>query len=257
MIRKKKGDIEWLEFELFADHPKLVHGVFLRRGGVSQAPYDSLNAIKEVGDDLERVQENRKRIQEAFRLEGLIGAYHIHETSIEWIKEPREEIGEKDGMMTSSCKGWGLLALHADCQAAIFYDPVHHAVAAVHAGWRGQVKNIYSQTVSQMEEAFHSRPEDLLVAISPSLGPQNSEFKNFQAELPEKFWSFQIKPTYFDLWSIARYQLQECGLLPHHIQIACIDTYANEQDFFSYRREKARGRQDKITGAHATVAALL
>ena len=138
---------------------------------------------------------------------------------------------------------------HADCQAAIFYDPVHHAVSCVHAGWRGNVQNIYAHAIAFMAGKFHSQPADILVCISPSLGPHFSEFKNYKTEFPESFWPFQIRPNYFNLWEISRTQLQECGILPHHIEIASICTYANEQDFFSYRR-------DKVTGRNATVVAL-
>ena len=139
---------------------------------------------------------------------------------------------------------------HADCQAAIFYDPVHKALANVHCGWRGNVKNIYRVAVQKMKFTFGTNPKDLLVGISPSLGPDHSEFIHYQTEWPEEFWRFQVRPNYLDLWAIARDQLEQCGLLPHHIEVAGICTFANPQDFFSHRR-------DKITGRHATVAMLL
>ena len=138
---------------------------------------------------------------------------------------------------------------HADCQAAIFYDPVHHALANVHSGWRGNVKNIYQTTILKMASVFGTKPQDLLVGISPSLGPQHAEFKNYKVEFPEHFWSFQVCPEYFDLWAIARHQLEEAGVLPYHIEIAGICTYANKEDCYSYRR-------DKVTGRHATLAML-
>ena len=143
-----------------------------------------------------------------------------------------------------------LMILHADCQAAIFYDPVHGAIANVHSGWRGNVKNIYLATIQKMARVFGSKPQDLLVEISPSLGPDNSEFRNYRTELPQEFWEFQVRPEYFDLWAIARHQLEQCGVLSHHIQIAEICTFANPQDYFSYRR-------DKIIGSHATLAKII
>jgi copper oxidase (laccase) domain-containing protein len=129
-------------------------------------------------------------------------------------------------------------------------------VANVHAGWRGQVKQIYRITLDKMACVFGTRPEEVLVCISPSLGPDHSEFIHYQEELPTDFLLFQTKPTYFDLWAISQYQLESCGVLPHHIEIAKIDTYAHPDDFFSYRREKATGHTDPITGSHGTVVAL-
>lgn len=256
MLRKKKGSIEWLEFELLANEAGLAHAIFLRHGGVSDGVYASLNAHSETYDLPENIKENQKKILEVLEIERLISVDTVHGTNIELVTKPRKIFRECDGLMTSE-SNWGLLMPHADCQAVIFYDPVHHAVANIHAGWRGQMQNIYQQTILKMGQTFQSRPEDLLVAISPSLGPENSEFINFKREIPEKYWSFQFKPTYFNLWELARHQLKESGILSHHIEIAEIDTYANPHDFFSYRRQKkVVGNSKQITGCHSTVAVL-
>lgn len=256
VIRKKKGSIEWLEFELFDAFPQIVHGVFLRHGGVSREPHYSLNISPTTGDDPQNVVENRKRISATLSLDHLITFGTVHGNHVDVLSEKKEEYANCDGLITVQ-KNCGILIPHADCQAAIFYDPVNHAIAGVHAGWRGQVKNIYREAVLKMSQAFGSKPADLLVGISPSLGPLNSEFKNFREELPEEFLPFQFKPTYFDLWALARHQLEECGILPRHIEIASIDTYAHPEDFFSYRREKATAGQKKITGSHGTVVGLI
>jgi polyphenol oxidase len=254
MIRKKNGGIEWLEFELFADIPHLIHGVFLRHGGASEGNYSSLNVLRGSRDDPKNVEENRRRICACLNVKGLISVRQIHGTQIKCVKKIKDEFFDYDGLISSE-KNWGLLICHADCQAALFYDPIRRAIANVHAGWRGQANGIYQKTIAAMQGSFGSRPHDLLVCISPSLGPNNSEFKNFKTELPEKFWSFQIKPLYFDLWAVARAELEEAGILPHHLQIAEIDTYAHPEDFFSYRREKAAGHKEKITGGHGSIIA--
>jgi YfiH family protein len=249
MLRRKQGDVEWLEFELLQDIPDLVHGVFLRHGGFSAEPYASLNVGGAAGDDLEVVRRNREKIGATLGLDNLVLGFQRHRTRVVAVPaQDAAELEDCDGLCTQQ-KGMGLLVQHADCQAAIFYDPINHAIANVHAGWRGNVQNIYKEAVDVLCKTAHSKPENLLVGISPSLGPQASEFKNYQVELPESFLPFQIKPTYFDLWAISRSQLEACGILPHHLEIASICTYSNPEDFFSYRREKKSGR-------HATVVAL-
>ncbi|HEY2810773.1 MAG TPA: peptidoglycan editing factor PgeF [Rhabdochlamydiaceae bacterium] len=248
MIRKKEKGIQWLEFELFADVNCLTHGVFLRHGGVSNGAYASLDAGGRGGDP-QAAEENRARICHILGISDYACAYQVHGSSLVCVEEPQKEIPNCDGMMTQKEK-IALLVRHADCQAALFFDPKCKAIANVHCGWRGNVQNIYAEAVLQMQKQFGSLPENILVGISPSLGPQRSEFINYAQELPESFLPYQIKPTYFDLWAIARMQLEEVGILPHHIEIASLCTYEHPEDFFSYRRDQ------RITGNHATVITL-
>ncbi len=255
MIKKSKGALQWLEFELLAQFPEVTHAVFLRHGGASEEPFSSLNVLHRSGDALDVVHQNHSSIQKLMQLDRLHYAHQVHGKTIRTTDSLDGEIPECDGLMTH-LPGHGIMAMHADCQAALFYDPSHKAIAAAHAGWRGQVQNIYSEVVKEMHSTYGTNPNDLFVCISPSLGPENSEFKNYEHELPQEFWRFQVKPTYFNLWEISRCQLKACGIPSDQIQIAEMDTYANECDFFSYRRERARGRQEKITGGHGTVIAL-
>lgn len=233
MIRKERDDLQWLEFELFSDNKDLSHGVFLR-GGCSKEQF---------------AKKGLEKIREHIGVP-LLYSNQVHGTelvSIPFLE--RGQIGNCDGLLTAQ-RYLGLMIKHADCQAAIFYDPIKKAVANVHCGWRGNVQNIYAKTVSKMQQLYRSNPADILVGISPSLGPDRSEFINFRTEFPEEFLKFQFKPEYFDLWSISRWQLEESGILPDHIQIASVCTYSNPEDFFSYRRDK------ETFGGNATVAAI-
>lgn len=249
MIRKEKEGIIWLEFESLQKHSEVVHGVFLRHGGVSQGTYDSLNIGGGTDDDPNCIEKNRLIIQNSLKIPQLLAGKQVHGIHLECFPKitPHLETG-CDGLITKE-KDIGLLIKHADCQAAIFYDPIQHVIANIHCGWRGNVQNIYHKTVLKMQEIYQSNPGDLLVCISPSLGPNHAEFKNYKAELPELFYPFQIKPTYFDLWAISRMQLVEAGVLSHHIEIAQICTFEQQMDYYSYRR-------DKITGRHGTIASL-
>lgn len=246
MQRKSFGDLEYLVFDHLSECPNVVHGTFLKKGGVSEGPFSSLNFGITQGDSKAHVQENKRRALEALGLHSFSQLLQVHGKKVVTAQE--SQLLEGDGLITDQ-RGLGLMILHADCQAAIFYDPIHHALANVHAGWRGSVQNIYAETVVAMKERFGSSPQNLLVGISPSLGPNVAEFINYKTELPQAFWPFQIKPTYFDFWQISRWQLEGCGVLPHHIEIAELCTYSQTDDFFSYRRVKASGR-------HATLASL-
>lgn len=246
MIRKEQDGIQWLEFELFVPYDEMVHGVFLRHGGCSNEPFDSLNISYQSGDSYEDVHKNRQMVADCLGCRSFLLPILEHGKQVVEIETASCDRPVADGVMTKEPE-LGLMITHADCQAAIFYDPENKALANVHAGWRGNVQDIYGETVKQMEEKFGSHPENLLVGISPSLCPEYSEFIHYRTKLPESFLPYQVKPNHFDLWEVSRWQLESAGVLSHHIEIAKISTYSNPKDFYSYRR-------DKITGRHGTLA---
>lgn len=248
MIRRRREEIDWLEFELFQEFTRLKHGVFLRHGGISQGSYSSLNVSFGLGDEVEAVEENRSRILSVLQIPSLTWAKQVHGHDLGLVGPAWDARFPCDGLLTKD-KNTALMVQHADCQAAIFYDPIHHAAANIHCGWRGSVQNIYAHAVNAMKMTFDSKPQDLHVGISPSLGPSKAEFIHYRKELPESFWEFQVKPNYFDFWAISEWQLLECGLLPHHIQIAKICTYENPNDYYSHRFSMVRG-------GHGTLVAL-
>jgi YfiH family protein len=250
MERFSQDGVEWLQFDLLSDIPRLRHAVFLRHGGHSKGPYHSLNMSYHVHDEKEDVKENVEKIKEILQVPKLVSAKQAHDKQIAHIVDTSlEEQIDYDALLTE-IPNIGLMINHADCQATIFYDPKHRAIANVHVGWRGNLLNIYQETIHRMQSLFDSKPADLLVCISPSLGPDDAEFINYSQEFPEEFWSFQVRPTYFDLWALSEFQLQAAGVLHHHIEVARISTYSNPQDFFSYRRHK-------VTGRHGTCVTLI
>ncbi len=200
MLRKNNR----LEFEIFQDFPQISHGISLRNHEIEKNHLAS--CIQTHGTTTHLVDEK-------------------------WTPQEGDALCTKKG---------GVQIRHADCQAALFYDPINQAIAAAHAGWRGNVQNIYAEVIRRMQEWFGSRPENLLVGISPSLGPKHAEFIHFREEFPQHFWDFECSPNHFNLWEIGRMQLREAGVLNDHIEIAEICTF--EGDFHSYRRDKTKLR---------------
>lgn len=249
MLRKEHDGIVWLEFEHLSHFPRVKHGVFLRHGGYSTGNFNSLNLSYNVGDFARIVQNNEKKVCQILGVKDILRGNLNHGKVVMTSEDPNRFNQPCDGLTTKT-QGIGLLITHADCQAAIFYDPVNHASANVHAGWRGSVLNIYEETIKFMEEKYGSKAKDLLVGISPSLGPRDAEFIHYRTELPEHFWEFQVESNYFDFWEISKAQLMEAGVKKENIEIAAISTYSNANDYFSYRRDRKSGR-------HGTVIALL
>jgi hypothetical protein len=249
MLRHAENGIEWLTFELFAECKELKHGILLRKGGHSQKNFASLNLSFSVGDNNSHVQQNLQKVQKACRLPPLSTLRQAHGKAIWDLQMPCSEASTADALVTR-IPHQTLFITHADCQAAIFYDPVNHVLANVHAGWRGNVQQIYREVIEYLKGKYGTQPKNILAGISPSLGPKHAEFKHYQQEFPQAFWEYQVAPNYFDLWAIAKMQLIACGLLDSHIEIAQMDTFDAPGDFFSYRR-------DRETGRNATFAVLL
>lgn len=234
MFRKEQNEMAWLEFELLQPYPRVVHGVFLRQCLASD-PSDKV-----------KICLTRQKIQQVLGISSLAYAHQVHGSDVKTLKE-LEEDDRCDGIITDQ-RGAALVIKHADCQAAIFFDPIKQVIANVHSGWKGSVANIYQKTIQSMSDRFGSYPSDLIVCISPSLGPDHSEFVHFEKELPASFLPFQHKPFYFDFWQVTKHQLKELGVLEKNIEIAAICTYCHENDFFSYRRDKALGRNITVVG---------
>lgn len=245
MILKTVDGIQYSQFELLADFPKLIHGSFSRKGGNSLKPFYSLNVSFHVGDEKNDVNANHRQIKQILGISELSYAKQAHELGILEVTAPGF-IGEGDALVTKTPNHF-LLIQHADCQAALFYDPILHLVAAIHAGWRGNVKRIYSHTIEYLKARYGVKPANLLVGVSPSLGPAHSEFKNYQSEFPKALWGFQWKSNYFDLWAMSEAELLAAGVKKDHLEFAKICTYS-DTDYFSYRRDKITGRMASVIG---------
>jgi YfiH family protein len=220
MNYKKKGSLQWLEFEQLQAELGINHGVFLK-----DTSYDQLIAYSKGSV--------------------LCLPKQCHGVEIKQAMQGHQQIC--DGLYTDRSKQ-RLVIQHADCQAALFYDPINHVVANIHAGWRGNVQNIYAHTIKKLYQLYSCRPENLKVCISPSLGPCCAEFKNYKEELPQSFWQFQVRPTYFDLWEVSRTQLEKEGVASNNIEIAQICTCCNPMYYHSYRRDKTSLRHYTIIG---------
>jgi YfiH family protein len=245
-----KQNIEWLDYDILKNFPKIFSATFLRHGGISVENFSSLNSADAVGDHPDAVKVNRELLRKTSNMDQLVYLKQVHGTAIvEITKENALSHFEADGLITRE-KNIALVITHADCQAALFYDARQEIIGAFHVGWKGLVQNFYSIAVKALQNKG-CQSKDLYVAISPSLGKDHAEFKDYKKTFPKEFWDFQDqdKPNYFDLTAIAKSQLKSLGLLDKNIEISDQCTYCHPEDFYSYRR-------DKITGRHATMIGL-
>lgn len=231
-----------MEF-LTSDLISIPHGMLNRNDGSGMEPFSSLNVSYGVGDNPQHVEANRQRVKETLRITSLLTAKQVHGNKVYSTASKVESDTEVDGFdaIITDQTGVGLLIQQADCQAILVHDPANNVIAAIHCGWRGSVANIIKATIVKMQEKYQTVPENLLAAISPSLGPCCAEFINHDNELPKSFHRFQEKPNHFNFWNISAMQLEEAGVLSSHIDVKGICTCCNP-DYFSYRRSTKKGQ---------------
>jgi YfiH family protein len=248
MLKKEKNGIVWFEFEKLQPFPHFHHAIFSRKGGKSLAPYAGLNLGYKVGDNAYSVAQNRRSAFEAIETSHpLVQANQVHGKGVCRVLDGAGEPETCDALCTDMQR-ITLGIEHADCQAAILFDPIHNAFGCIHSGWRGNCQNIYKEAIEKMKLWYGSNPHELIVCISPSLGPEKSEFINYKTEFPEQLWAFKNTNNYFNLWELAKWQLESEGVLQENIEIAKICTYSDPELFYSFRRDRP------ITGRHLTVA---
>lgn len=224
-------------------HPAIAHGFFGRKGGVSPAPYDSLNVSVNVGDTEHNTLANRARAARALGLDPnrVYSLKQIHSTRVLTITPDMDATKrpEADGMVTSA-PDVGLGVLSADCTPILFADPHNRVIGACHAGWRGAVSGIIEATLAAMEE-LGGRRNTILAAIGPTIWQENYEVderwvEDFLARHPdgEPFIAPMGPGTpHFDLPGFIESRLRHAGIAGFSRIGGC--TYAQPETYFSHR----------------------
>ena len=176
-ISHEQDQLLWFTSSLLKN---VRHGFSTRKGGVSQGHLASLNLRGAVpsGDDPELVLENYRRFCAAIGTDvnAAVLSKQVHETTVRICTEADAGKGlwsERDytaDALVSDVKGLPLTVFSADCGIILLHDPVHQAIGAVHAGWRGCAAGIVEKAVQTMTAAYGTRPADLLAAIGPCIG---------------------------------------------------------------------------------------
>ncbi len=255
MILKHKNGLKFFIFSKLATFPEIRHGIFTRTRDDGRKSRNSLNVGLNVGDDEKRVKQNRTLIAGCMGGSDLVFANQVHETTILTFDKNKEGKSPQPGnlaltgdAMVANIKGASIAIQQADCQAILMYDPQKKVIANVHAGWRGNIKNIIGRCVESMQVSFSCDPQDMVAAVSPSLGPCCSEFKNYKDEIDKKYWQYKNKYDHFNLWMMSFDQLLSAGLQRKNIELSNICTKCNDHMFFSYRKKNQTGRFVSVIG---------
>jgi hypothetical protein len=263
LYRATAQGLAYYRVRAFDGYPGLTHAIFTRQGGVSQAPYHSLNLSVSVGDSPEVVQKNGQAVCRTLRIEPsqTVSCHLVHQADIIAVDAANRQpvMGKADGLVTQT-PGIYLFMRFGDCVPLIFFDPAARAVGLSHAGWRGTLENVAGATVKAMVEQLGCRPENIIAAIGPAIGPCCYEVGPEVMSAAAGVWPdadrlFQRngKPqhAHFDLWEANRRQLAQAGV--RQIIQSGLCTACRRSEFFSHRAEQGRtGRFGVIIGLAPT-----
>lgn len=233
--------------------PGIRHAFFTRQGGVSTGLYDSLNGGMGSKDDLAAVTENRARMARALGIapENLVACWQVHSPDAVVLETPstREDAPKADAVVTR-IPGLGATITVADCGPVLFADAQARVVGAAHAGWRGAFGGVIEGTLRAME-GLGARRERVVAAIGPLIRQPSYEVgqdfvDRFLAEDPAFTRFFIPSPraghSMFDLPGFIAHRLGQAGVA--QIEDLRLDTYADPDRFFSYRRSTHQGEAD-------------
>jgi YfiH family protein len=224
-----------------------------RHGGVSKGNYASLNINGYCGDAKEDVAENRHLLCMSLNLSDeshLVIPHQTHGTTVLTVdktflsldEEQRQQRLEGIDAVITNVPQVCIGVSTADCIPIIIYDAVHHAAAAIHAGWRGTVARIVKKAVAALQAAYGSQPAELQAWIGPGISLKNFEvgqevYDQFaEAGFQMERIAMKYEKWHIDLPMCNRMQLEEAGVPLQSIRQMAVCTYDQTDDYFSARR---------------------
>jgi YfiH family protein len=242
------------EPRVFAGLARVRAALSLR--GRSRPPY-GFNMSLSVGDDPEVVMANRARLARrlGFEPSWLTLQRQVHADDVVVVGEGYEP-GETDAMMTDE-EGWLLAVSVADCAPVLLYDEEHHAVAAIHSGWRGSERNITGRTIARMRERYGTDPARLRAYVGAAAGQCCYEVGE---DVASRFDARYSRPI-----GSLKYLFDNKGRVLDQLLESRVDAGLVELDercticspaFHSYRRDGSRsGRMLAVIGMNTGLAA--
>ncbi|WP_369408650.1 peptidoglycan editing factor PgeF [Cellulomonas triticagri] len=236
--------------------PGVRAGFTTRDGGVSPAPWDSLDLGLLVGDDPDRVRENRARVA-AWAGAPVAWATQVHGAAVHVVRgtgdAAGDSVGEVDGLV-SAVPGTAVAVLVADCVPVLLADPVAGVVGAAHAGRRGLAGGVVQATLAAMVAAG-ADPARVRAAVGPAISGARYEVptalqREVAAAVPGTACTTVDGTPGLDLPAGVAGVLRAAGVTDVLLTGWCT---ATDPRFFSHRRAQRAGT---TTGRSAAVVAL-
>jgi YfiH family protein len=227
------------------------HGFFLRKGGLSSGPFESLNCDLKSLDDKHAVLANREIVANNMGVtaKNLFTLKQIHSSKVITIEgETNSNMIEADGMVTAE-RGVSLGVLTADCAPILFAEKKAGVIGVAHAGWRGTFDSIIENTVKKMAE-IGATENYIMAAVGPCIQKENyevgPEFLDHFVKKDSTYIQFfnidKNRQIWFDLPGLILEKLKSAGIKSTNNLGKC--TFSLSNDFFSHRRNKKNNLND-------------
>jgi len=228
---------------IFKAFPEVIAAESLRHGGVSPAPYRSLNLSWHTNDTDENVEENRRRFFQNLNIspQEVAGSFQVHKDAVLKVGQAGQYKGY-DALITDRPNIFLTITV-ADCVPILIFDAEQNAVGAAHAGWKGSVAEIGRKTLQAMQRHYGARPESCFVFIGASIDYDSFEVDNDVAQhfsSAFKKWDENRGKFFVDLKKFNRVLMEKAGVPPQQIEVSPFSTVKNNDDYFSHRKEKGK-----------------
>ena len=249
------------------------HCFTTRLGGVSTDIFSTMNLSFTRGDEEAAVRENYHRLARALGAE--VGQFvcsdQTHTVNVRRVTAAdagkgltrERDYRDVDGLITDE-PGLVLSTFYADCVPLYVVDPVHRAIGMSHSGWRGTAARMGAVTLSAMQEAYGTRPEDVVCAVGPSICKDCyevsadvadifvEEFPGHEQEILAESEKNSVgmahadKKYQLDLWKANEIIFLEAGVRKEHLAVTDICTCCNPKLLFSHRA--SHGKRGNLGG---------
>lgn len=278
--KQQKGNISYITFSKLEATGMVKHLFTTREGGVSEGEFSSLNLSYTRGDDSAHVDENYRRVAKALGCEvaDIVCSDQTHTVNIRQVSARDKGKGvvfpkdytDVDGLITNE-PGIVLATFYADCVPLYIVDTKNCAIGLSHSGWRGTVQKMGEVTLQAMSQVYGTCPEDVRVAIGPSICQSCYEVsedvaKEFMAAFPNaeqyereyRSCFAEIDETeqiedkrclcyrkengkyQLNLWFANYMVFREAGVTQEQIEITDLCTCCNSELLFSHRASHGR-----------------
>ena len=229
----------------------IKHCFFSKNGGVSKELYNSLNCGLGSGDKKENVLKNLSIVSKKMGVDknNLYTMSQTHSNKVVIINKNNQDIKRVDSdALITNIKNISISVLTADCVPILIYEKINNVVACIHAGWKGAINGIVENTFNKMMRLNENN--NFYVAIGPCIGLENYEVgKEFYDKFIHEnkknerfFFQNENNKFNFDLRKYVNFKITKFDV--KYLENIDLDTYAEKENFFSFRRSRKLGEKD-------------
>ncbi len=233
------------------DFNNLKHCFFSRKNGFSSGCYASLNCGLGSNDKKENILKNLNFVKNKIECKEnkLITLNQVHSNKVIYLENESSLKDKQTGdSIVTKLKNVAIGILTADCAPIIFYDPSKKIIGCIHSGWKGALNGVIKNTAKKFIE-LNSNLDDVIAVVGPCIGQENYEVKdefyeNFLSKNKayNSFFKTMNGQYFFNLRNFINNEIESLKI--KKIENIEMDTFAEKEFFYSYRRSCINNEQD-------------